>query len=280
MSPKQAKRWGRFDVVVPGVEPAPCPSMRVFRWVWMCWVVGWFVRWFYYLNVYKIHHAYPMSHPSITGWQADPNVMLGAMVLPAFLSVGMLRITRARMLVVSILSLACSTVLLNHIVTFNDATYVSSFWVSVWMVWMAWNCERQDPQLIQESKRLSLMVVSLMFLGGFMGKLTPAYWSGEMYSQFPLIREALSPQWLTSYLSTAQHHQVFVWASRLTVIMEGCTALLCLAPFRVAAPLMALAMFSIMAGMTFYLICVFSCLIGLIVAHTMWRAPSLVAEAP
>src|SRR6185436_469088 len=73
-----------------------------------------------------------------------------------------------------------SAVLLLHQDTHNDATFVTSFWAGVWFLWFVSQMHREDDSFVAHARSLALCVVAMIFWGGFVGKLTPEYWSGQV----------------------------------------------------------------------------------------------------
>ena len=65
-----------------------------------------------------------------------------------------------------------------HQNTYNDATFVTSFWSALWLVWLAFNGNREAAKV--HAMALASMIVGMTFLSGFVGKLTPEYLSGEV----------------------------------------------------------------------------------------------------
>lgn len=259
----RARFWARFA--------PPNDAMRVFRWAWIGLMIGWYCKVSFFFDDFVGHRVYPMSHPSFEGWRADARVMWLLYTLPALASFGLLNMTRVRLLVASCVGLVCSAGLLLHVSVFNDATFTTSFWVCVWLTWLGWNCQRRDIELVYESRRLAMMIVSLMFLGGFMGKLTPEFWSGEMFfNYFFLDRDILHYPWLRENLEVQQLREVATWFSRGVVVMEGVLAAMWIFKFRNVAPFMIVVMACMTAGSTPWLLSVFGCLMAMLAANYAW----------
>ena len=109
--------------------------------------------------------------------------------------------------------------------------FTTTFWSCWFFLWLATRCEQQDPRSMDAGIRMALMIVSLVFLGGAVGKWTARYWSGEVFfhllflyqpdPKFAMLREALEPKELFG-LATLY--------SRLAIIAETCLALVWLLP--------------------------------------------------
>ena len=72
-----------------------------------------------------------------------------------------------------------SVIILCHQATYNDATFNVSFWVSCWLLWYSTNIDSKPAELEKHLIILAKLIVTLIFLGGFIGKLTNEWWSGE-----------------------------------------------------------------------------------------------------
>ena len=57
------------------------------------------------------------------------------------------------------------------------------FWCSLYGLWLVASIDRPWKELLPQAQAFAVLIVSLMFLGGAVGKYTPAYWSGEVLYQ-------------------------------------------------------------------------------------------------
>ena len=262
-----------------GASRAQTPAARVFGWATLGWMIGWYVKLGSNLTLAGQALYAPLHHPHFQGWRADHGTLLLILALPAA-TLPLVWLGRRRFLIVSALVyMLCAWAGLMHQMTFNDATFVTSFWASLWLLWLAVSSDEPDPHqeqpLAQRARRFAMMIVSLMFLGGFVGKLTPEYWSGLMfYHYFFLDRDILHYPWLRQVLSAEQLRALATWFSRWVVIMEGAMMLAFLAPFRKVAPVAIVCMLSIVAGSTPWLTSVFGSMVGMVLANYAWpRSP-------
>ncbi len=75
-----------------------------------------------------------------------------------------------------------ATVMLLHQGTYNDMTFTTVWWCSVWALWYVWRIEIDPPdQLHRKAAFLSRLMISVVLLGGAVGKWTGEYWSGEVF---------------------------------------------------------------------------------------------------
>jgi len=152
-------------------------------------------------------------------------VTLGAgLVLPTLALCTALLWHRLAVARAAFITTACaSLLLLLHQASYNDASFVTSFWSSLYGVWLvraiATSQHATFPSRL--ATQLSRCFVSLMFLGGAVGKLTPGYWDGSvMYA----LNFAGSDYWsfrlLRSLLTATQLREAATLYSRSVVLIE------------------------------------------------------------
>jgi hypothetical protein len=250
------------------VTELPPVNARVFRIVASAWLLGWFWKaWFFVGYYFGEIWAHPLRygalprvlvHPIVASitW-ASPLLVLVAIVYPrAWLP-------RAA----SWLMAAASFVACLHIETFSDATFVTSFWVALWLVWFAANARRTDAAFYMHARVLAQCTVGLVFLAGAAGKLTMEYWSGDAFYQLYFIQKSGWPySWLRESVAPDTLHVLAAWFSRSVIVVELALALNPLAPFRVAAIGGTLLLIGMVLISTLYLFSVMACLIGMLIA--------------
>ncbi len=184
---------------------------------------GLYVKVAYLAALYLDGVQTPVSHPLFPDFFTSGKVALIAylapLVTPLVLFLG--RSQNARKLAAAIL-LGANAVLLCHIAGYNDATYTSGVWVSLYLLWSA--TPREAKQLIFFGKAL----IGLFFLGGAVGKFTAEYWDGSalhdiyfMQKQnfpFPYLRDSFSVETVRSMATGFSRITVFAEALLGTVI--------------------------------------------------------------
>lgn len=251
----------------------PAANVRVFRIVAAAWLVGWFWKaWFfvgYYYDeiwAYRIHYAglpRVLVHPAVAAvtWAA-PVLVIGALLAPRAWTM-----RAAAMLMALAAFVACL-----HFEMFSDATFVTSFWVALWLVWFTANAARTDAALYLHARVLAQCVLALVFLGGFVGKLTGAYTTGEAFYHLYFVQKTTWPYpWLRDLLSPDTLRVLATWFSRAVIAGELLLALSPLAPFRIAAIGGIVVMTGMVVISTWYLLSVMAALIGLLLALLLVR---------
>lgn len=156
---------------------------HVFRLVLSGLLLGWFIKlkvfFWNYLNV--ITFKYPVSFsqfPALFESPATAQLMyfLPVMTLPAVFLKGE-NISIIYHKICCICLIFASLFMMLHSATYNDATFVTSFWVSLWLLWFTFHFE---SKYYKDACKLAMAVVCFIFLGGLTGKLSSEWWSGEV----------------------------------------------------------------------------------------------------
>jgi hypothetical protein len=158
------------------------------------------------------------------------------------------------------------TVMCLHQGSYNDMTFVTAWWTSLWALWFVHRMEQDEQtELIRKAAFLSRLMISVILLGGGLGKWTAEYWSGEVFYDiyfrdrdfwvFNLLRAWFEPETLQT---------LSMWYSRQVVVIETVAGMtLWLLPARWAAAIAILILTSIALLSNILLFSVLTCLIGL-----------------
>ncbi|MEM7788617.1 MAG: hypothetical protein AAF594_12915 [Bacteroidota bacterium] len=163
----------------------------------------------------------------------------------------------------------CAFALLVHVAAYNDATFVTCLWAGLWIAWLATQGKEEG---VAWGPRLAQGVVSLVFLGGALGKLTPEYISGDvLYHVYFLQRETLFYPWLRATLDPEMLRTLATWFSWSVIALEAALATCVFWKPRVALWAAALACTAIVAGSTIYLASVMAPLVGVCIGGLLLR---------
>jgi hypothetical protein len=196
------------------------------------------------------------------------NVMIAA-YFASLLSVSYLMIgTRTTRL-----TLACLTglfslgVLCLHQQSYNDVTFLTCWWTTMWCLWFVRRLGDPAQPMMERATFLAHAILSVIFLGGSVGKLTAGYWSGEVfyaiyfegrnYWLFNLMRSLFSEDYLAI---------ISCWYSRVVIVMEAICACIWLMPARLASFFAIFVLCNIALMSNTLLFSVLTCLIGLALA--------------
>jgi hypothetical protein len=255
------------------VSELPRANVRVFRIVAGAWLVGWFCKAPFFAAYYLWEiWAYPIRYAELPRILVHPALATIAWVAPA-LALAALAYPRTWTLrAAAALMTTAALVGCIHFETFNDATYVTSFWVGLWLVWFTANARRTDAPLYLHARVLAQCIVAIVFLGGVVGKLSGAYFTGDAFYHlyflqkgnwpYPALRETVAPETL---------HAIARWFSRAAIGVELLVTLSPLVPFRIAAIGGIVVMLAMVVISTWYLLSVMACLIGLLLALLLLR---------
>lgn len=164
------------------------------------------------------------------------------------------------------ITLLCMTVLCIHQGSYNDMTFVTAWWVSLWSVWFAHRMEDANQDLVMSRAAfLSRLIISVILLGGAVGKWTPEYWSGEVFYDIYFIdRDYWIFNLMRDRFDAEMLREIAKWYSRQVVVVETIAGVgLWALPARWAAMVGVILLTSIIVLSNYYLVSVLACLIGL-----------------
>src|SRR6185503_4632324 len=156
-------------------------ALKCWRIVLAGWLFGWFCKVQFYLPyLFKTVWEAPVRSEFFPGIFMNNAVSALFFVLPFFCFIGFYTHKIMVMRCCGWVMLISSVVMNLHLNTYNDATFVTSFWVSLWILWMVEAMRKGHRHLIQHACLLAQLIVALIFLGGWVGKLTSEYLTGDV----------------------------------------------------------------------------------------------------
>jgi len=155
------------------------------------------------------------------------------------------------------------SILCIHQGSYNDMTFTTAWWTMIWSAWFAGRIDETDTLLIHRAARLSRTILSVIMLGGAVGKWTAEYWSGQvLYEIYFFDRDFWIYNQLRSHFDPETIRQIAMWYSRKVIVIETFVGLTLWAlPPRIAAFIGLTVYASIALFSNYYL---FSVLLGLI----------------
>jgi hypothetical protein len=235
------------------------------------WLAGWFLKWgFFGVYLFDEIVRFPLLIEFFPPFLRSPEAAQCFYILPVFMLTAFMRPYRFYFYLSAIIMVLSSAVLLLHQDMHNDATFVTSFWSGVWFLWFTANMHRDDEAFFIHARSLALCVMGLTFWGGFVGKLTPQYWSGQAFADIFMSQNyGLVGEWVRSHYPENVIRIHFEWISRLVILGECFLALAFLWPYRIVFWIGIPFMAGISLFTTGWIFSVLFCLIGLLVAG--WR---------
>ncbi|OGX30375.1 MAG: hypothetical protein A2787_04570 [Omnitrophica WOR_2 bacterium RIFCSPHIGHO2_01_FULL_48_9] len=243
-------------------------NIKVFRLAAAFWLAGWYCKiTFYYEYLWSTAVRYPLEYSFFPFVLQDAAISQTVYLLPvAALIIFMTEDPRAY-LSASVVMLVSSLLMSWHMNTHNDATFVVSFWVAVWLFWLAANLKRAEAEFKLHIVVLAQCLCAMIFLGGFMGKLTPEYWHGDVFYHTHIIENNL--WWAARLKQTFNAEQlqgVAMVFSRAVIGMEGLLVLSPFLPSRFVCRFAPLCFSLIMFTNTWRIFSVLGCLMGMLLA--------------
>ncbi len=224
-------------------------------------------KWGYFVDSSDIYEAIPLHDTFFPTWLQSIWVLrisfLGTVIaLAVNLFVGDRWFQKACCL----LTLIGTSILCLHQCSYNDMTFVTAWWASLWAFWFVLRIDIDDEDhLLRRSAFLSRLIISMILLGGGMGKWTAEYWSGEVfYDIYFLDRDFWVFNYLRENFEAEQLRTMSMWYSRKVVVLETVAGLtLWLLPPKWAAATAVTILMGIALLSNFLLFSVLNALIGL-----------------
>ncbi len=151
-----------------------------------------------------------------------------------------------------------------HQNSYNDVTFLCCAWCSLWCLWFTSRLGEEFDTLYPRAAWLSHLILSLIFLGAAIGKMTLGYWSGDVLHEiyftgrdfwtYNLLRESLSEEAL---------RDAATWHSKMVVVSEFICAFLWVMPRKIASFVAIVVLGGIALTNNTALFSVVSCLIAL-----------------
>ena len=214
-----------------------------------------------------VYHQMPLDDPFFPDWLRSASVLrftylltLGSIAICFAFPKRMVRV------VATSITLTGLSILCVHQGSYNDATFVTSWWVTVWSLWCSLRLKDSDSATtLRRAAFLSRLIISMVLLGGAVGKWTPEYWSGEVFYDIYFVdRDQWMFNWLRESFEPEKLRSIATWYSRKVIIVETLGGFgLWLMPSRWAATIGAVLFFSIAAFSNFWLFSVTWSFVGL-----------------
>jgi len=219
-----------------------------------------------FVAAYVIYCEIPLHSDFFPHWLQDSRVVATAYVV-SVVACMLAAVTRdakflcGQMLIAN----AALAVLCLHQDSYNDVTFLTCWWTSLWCTWLVSRLPHDtSAQIINKGAFLARLILSVIFLGGAVGKFTGGYWSGQVLYE---IYFAERQYWLFSLLrqnfDDETLRQLATGYSRLVILTEACCAFLWLLPSARACSIAVAVLLGIALLSNTLLFSVLSCLMGL-----------------
>jgi len=224
-------------------------------------------KWSFFRVVDDVYDQFPLEDPFFPEWLRSTLVFRIAFLSAVWMGITNLITSRPQIRRwCSWITLLATSTLCIHQGSYNDMTFVTAWWTSLWAIWYVYRLEQEEePILLRKAAFLSRLIISLILLGGGVGKWTAEYWSGAVlydiyfvdrdYWVFNILRSTANPDML---------REISLWYSRQVVVLETVAGLgLWLLPARLAGLIGMIFLTAIAIFSNMLLFSVVSCLIAL-----------------
>ncbi len=241
-------------------------------------LVGLVWKWSYFVASAKVYLSIPLLDEFFpTVLRSAPLLIATFLVTIASIVLNLVTASRSFQLTCAATTLIGSTILCIHQGSYNDMTFVTTWWTSLWSLWFIYHLDDPDQEkLLQRAAFLSRIIVSMILLGGGVGKWTSEYWSGDVFFDIYFRdRDFWVFNLLRDNFDVDELHEIAKWYSRKVIVIETVAGLgLWLLPARWAAIVGVLLLTSIALFSNFLLFSVLMSLIGLSIVGLFVKAPT------
>lgn len=251
--------------------------LLAYRMVALATLAALFWKWTFFQQADAVYANYPIVDSFFPVWlQSIWTIRIAFIAAVTAIAVGSVTPNSATRKTCSVLAFAGATVLVIHQGTHNDMTFATAWWTGLWSMWLAFRLSRIDHlvgdqsriaerELMRRAAFLSRLILSMVLLGGAVGKWTGEYWSGEVFYQIYFVeRDFWVFNWLRASFDEPALREIATWYSRKVVVIETIAGFgLWLLPARYAAAVGVLIFTSIALLSNFLLFSVLLSLIGL-----------------
>ncbi len=240
-----------------------------FRMVVVGVILGLTYKWRFFRFSDWAYHQLPIRDDFFPLWLQDADVLRWSylVAVAGWMVAGWTSRVRLRQSA-TVVALTAGTVLMIHRGSYNDMTFVTSWWAGVWLTRVAFRLPVDSPRLLyQKSATLAAAILSLMMLGAVAGKWTAEYWSGDVLREIYFVdRNQWFFNWLRRSVDPEVLPEIAKWYSRMVIATETIAGLtLWWLPPRVTAAAGVVLFASIAIFSNVYLISVVAPLVALAV---------------
>ncbi len=248
-------------------------NLQILRVAMGAWFFGWFIRFQYFKTyLFTFIERYPITFDFFPGFLQQGEVSMVVFFLPILIVPALQIPSQRRMIVASMTLLVTATISMLHLDTYNDATNVTCFWSAIWLLWFSVNCHRTDVAFRTQARFLVQLIVTVIFVGGFVGKITPAYLSGQAWFEMFMSKDSYFFGSVLRGLIDADPRLLSRYLSWGMIFAEGCMGLMILVPYRLGAICASVLMLlMLLMSNTVLILSVLGCLIGMMLSLLMWR---------
>lgn len=201
----------------------PRRLVRIVGALWLC-AAGLKVGAFW--DLYQQAERHPvLSHPTLPSALLSTPGTAVAWAVPFVAYAGFFVQARSVLVCSAGIFALCALYLSCNINSYNDATWVVLFWFSLWLSFASGQVDREDDGARRQVDFLARVIVAVVFLGGFVGKLTPGYFDGSVLLELYVRNRPVFPWTWVRELPVGAQHTIAQTLSLFTLMAEGVVVL-------------------------------------------------------
>ena len=219
----------------------------------------------YYIVLDHFNRTMPLQDPFFPAFFRNQTVARMAYLIAAAAATMLLLSKSRSILTFGSLVLTVTLFTLNiHQSGFNDVTFLCSGWSALWCLWFSTQIGEPNESLLPRATWLSHAILSLILIGGSIGKMTPEYWSGQvLYEIYFVDRDFWFYNIIRNNCTADGLRDAATWHSRLVIVTEFACGFLWLLPMRIASWVALFVLVGIALTNNLLLFSVVTSLIGL-----------------
>lgn len=214
------------DRAAAAAPPAASPVDRAllgYRMVQLGLLFALMWKWSFFVGADAVYRALPLRDAFFPDW-LQSGMTLRVAFLSSVVAIGLSVVTARRRLrqLSSVAAFAGISVLCLHQGSYNDMTFVTAWWTGLWSLWFAHRLHEEDQSLLlRRAAFLGRLILSMILLGGAVGKWTPEYWSGEvLFDIYFRDRDFWVFNWLRASCEPQTLREIATWYSRKVIVIE------------------------------------------------------------
>ncbi|MEM6779530.1 MAG: hypothetical protein AAF670_17885 [Planctomycetota bacterium] len=179
------------------------------------------------------YFEYPIRDSFFPGWLQDAwTIRIAYLVLLVGILIAAFSDRRRWIWTGWFILLSCLTVLNLHQGSYNDMTFLTAWWCGLWGLWVGSRLDVDAPErLLAKASLVGRVMLSIVLLGGAVGKWTDEYWSGQvLYEIYFVDRDFWTFNFVRRVADAEVQRQIATIYSRFVITLEsvgGLTLWLC-----------------------------------------------------
>ena len=203
-------------------DPSVCDpdNVTLLKLVQVTILVSLLLKTSFFLVIDQIHQAFPLAVPFFPAWLSSLVTLRICWMMASATALLVLFAKEPRSIFfVTLINFLTLCVLSIHQHSYNDVTFMCCAWASLWCLWMSTRLHDPFEDLFPRAAWLAHLILSMIFIGGAVGKLTDGYWNGQvLYEIYFVDRDFWTYNLIRSIFPEDSLPTVAMWHSRMVVM--------------------------------------------------------------